>query len=116
MLLRCLSTVGGLELTGDLDQMRLVGRPVHHCVILPALEVLVNELFRLLLDGTAEDHLIEPLLVLLLEWDLLDANLNASEAIDRMLLESLALRLHREIPGMTWMHADVDWSNILCAG
>ena len=108
--------MSGLELPGDLDQMSFVGRPDHHFVVLLTLEVLVYELFSLVLDAAAQDHLIKPFLVLLPERDLLDADLSAGEAIERVLLESLDLRLLGEITGRTWMHADVDWSNILGAG
>jgi len=96
--------------------MSFVGRPDHHIVVLLTLEVLVYELFSLMLNAAAQDHLIKPFLVLLLERDLLDADLSSGKAIERVLLESLDLRLLGEITGMTWMHADVDRSNILCAG
>ena len=96
--------------------MGFVSRPDHHVVVLPGLEVLVDELLRLVLDVAAQDHLVEPFLVLLLKGDLLDTNLSPGEATDRVLLESLDLRLVGEISGVARVNAYVDWPDMLRAG
>lgn len=95
--------------------MGLISRPDHHVVVLLCLKVLVHELFGLLPYVASKDHVIKPLLVLPLEWDLSDSDLCPSEAIDAVLLVTWILWLVREIPGMARKDADVDLPDVLGA-